>query len=157
MKNIFVLYVFDIVRFYIFNNMFGQTLSSLIFTKPRMQSKNRQREYYLNLVWSYDNQWKLIRKRENTNPSDWRRVSNDLVVQLSPKCILSCNTFFRSKGVVVISIFNFRGDLTSLSSYARNSDNTIMQSLNSGHPKLLHLSKNPAPGRGTCQVLPSQD
>jgi hypothetical protein len=44
MKNTFILYVFDVIRFYIFNNMFGQTLSSLILTKPRMQGKNGQRE-----------------------------------------------------------------------------------------------------------------
>jgi hypothetical protein len=46
MKNTFILYIFDIVRFYIFNNIFGQTLSSLTLTKPRMQGKNGQREYH---------------------------------------------------------------------------------------------------------------
>jgi hypothetical protein len=40
MKNIFILYVFDIVRLYIFNNKFGQTLSSLTLTKPRIEGKN---------------------------------------------------------------------------------------------------------------------
>jgi hypothetical protein len=40
MKNIFILYVFDIVRLYIFNNIFGQTLSSLTLTKPRIEGKN---------------------------------------------------------------------------------------------------------------------
>jgi hypothetical protein len=44
MKNTFIFYVFDIIRLYIFNNMFGQTLSSLTLTKPRMQGKNGQRE-----------------------------------------------------------------------------------------------------------------
>jgi hypothetical protein len=45
MKNIFILYVFDIIKFYIFNNIFGLSLSNLILTKPRMQRKNRRREY----------------------------------------------------------------------------------------------------------------
>jgi hypothetical protein len=45
MKNTFILYVFDIVRLHIFNNMFGQILSSLTLTKPRMQDKNGQMEY----------------------------------------------------------------------------------------------------------------
>jgi hypothetical protein len=45
MKNTFILYIFNIIRLYIFNNMFDQTLSSLTLTKPRMQDKNRQREY----------------------------------------------------------------------------------------------------------------
>jgi hypothetical protein len=40
MKNTFILYVFDIVRLYIFNNMFDQTLFSLTLNKPRMQGKN---------------------------------------------------------------------------------------------------------------------
>jgi hypothetical protein len=44
MKNTSILYIFDIIRLYIFNNMFGQTLSSLTLTKPRMQGKNGQRE-----------------------------------------------------------------------------------------------------------------
>jgi hypothetical protein len=53
MKNTFILYVFDIVRLYIFNNIFGQILSSLTLTKPRMQDKNRRREYipWLNVSW----------------------------------------------------------------------------------------------------------
>jgi hypothetical protein len=38
-KNIFILYVFDIIRFYIFNNIFGQNLSNLTLTKPRIQGK----------------------------------------------------------------------------------------------------------------------
>jgi hypothetical protein len=45
MKNTFILYEFDIIRLYIFNNIFGQTLSSLTLTKPRMQGKNEKREY----------------------------------------------------------------------------------------------------------------
>jgi hypothetical protein len=45
MKNIFILYVFGIISLYIFNNVFGQTLSSLTLTKPRMHSKKGQREY----------------------------------------------------------------------------------------------------------------
>jgi hypothetical protein len=44
MKNIFILYLFDVIRLYVFINMFGQTLSNLTLTKPRMQSKNGQRE-----------------------------------------------------------------------------------------------------------------
>jgi hypothetical protein len=44
MKITFILYIFDIIRLYIFNNMFGQTLSSLTLTKPRMLDKNEQRE-----------------------------------------------------------------------------------------------------------------
>jgi hypothetical protein len=47
MKNTFILYVFDIIRLYIFNNMFGETLSSLTLTKSRMQGKNGQREHNL--------------------------------------------------------------------------------------------------------------
>jgi hypothetical protein len=47
MKNTFILYVFDIIRLYIFNNMFGQTLSNLTLTKPRIQGKNGQREYHV--------------------------------------------------------------------------------------------------------------
>jgi hypothetical protein len=45
MKNTFISYEFDIIRFYIFNNIFGQTLSSLTLIKPRMQGKNGKREY----------------------------------------------------------------------------------------------------------------
>jgi hypothetical protein len=45
MKSNFILYVFDIIILYIFNNMFDQTLSSLTLTKPRMQDKKGQREY----------------------------------------------------------------------------------------------------------------
>jgi hypothetical protein len=48
MKNTFILYVFDIIRLY-FLRIFGQTLSSLTLTKPRMQGKNGQREYNLSL------------------------------------------------------------------------------------------------------------
>jgi hypothetical protein len=44
-KNTFILYVFDIIRLYFFNNMFGQTLFSLILTKPSIQGNNGQREY----------------------------------------------------------------------------------------------------------------
>jgi hypothetical protein len=44
MKNTSILYVFEIIRFSIFNNMFGQSLSSLTLTKPRMQGKNGQME-----------------------------------------------------------------------------------------------------------------
>jgi hypothetical protein len=44
MKNTSILYVFEIIRLSIFNNMFGQSLSSLTLTKPRMQGKNGQRE-----------------------------------------------------------------------------------------------------------------
>jgi hypothetical protein len=44
-KNIFILYIFDIIRLYIFYNMFGQTLSSLTLTKPRIQGKKGQRGY----------------------------------------------------------------------------------------------------------------
>jgi hypothetical protein len=36
MKTTFILYVFNIIGLYIFNNMFGQTLPSLTLTKPRM-------------------------------------------------------------------------------------------------------------------------
>jgi hypothetical protein len=43
MKNIYILYVFDIIKLYIFNNMFGLIFSSLTLTKPRMQDKNEQR------------------------------------------------------------------------------------------------------------------
>jgi hypothetical protein len=42
MKNTFILYVFHIIRLYIFNNMFDQILSSLTLTKLKMQSKNGQ-------------------------------------------------------------------------------------------------------------------
>jgi hypothetical protein len=45
MKNTFILYVFGIIRLYIFNNIFDQTLSSLTLTKPRMHGKKGQREY----------------------------------------------------------------------------------------------------------------
>jgi hypothetical protein len=45
MKNTFILYVFDIIRLYIFNNMFDQTLSNLTLTTPKMQGKNGQRKY----------------------------------------------------------------------------------------------------------------
>jgi hypothetical protein len=45
MKNTFILYVFNIIRLYFFNNMFGQTLSSLTLTKSRIQGKNGWREY----------------------------------------------------------------------------------------------------------------
>jgi hypothetical protein len=45
MENTFILYVFDIVRLYIFNNMFSQTSSSLTLIKPRIHDKNGQREY----------------------------------------------------------------------------------------------------------------
>jgi hypothetical protein len=53
MKNTFILYVFDIVRLHIFNNMFGQTLSSLTLTKPRMQDKNGRKyvESYCKLMY----------------------------------------------------------------------------------------------------------
>jgi hypothetical protein len=44
MKNTFILYVFDIIKLYIFNNMFDQILSSLTLTKPKIQGKNEQRE-----------------------------------------------------------------------------------------------------------------
>jgi hypothetical protein len=43
-KNTFILYIFDIIRLHFFNNIFGQTLSSLTLTKPKTQGKNRQRE-----------------------------------------------------------------------------------------------------------------
>jgi hypothetical protein len=33
--------------FIFLNNMFGQVLSSLTLTKPKIQDKNGQREYYL--------------------------------------------------------------------------------------------------------------
>jgi hypothetical protein len=42
MKNTFILYVFDIIRLYIFNNIFGQSLSNFTLTKPRMQGKNKE-------------------------------------------------------------------------------------------------------------------
>jgi hypothetical protein len=42
MKNTFMLYIFNIIRLYIFYNMFDQTLSSLTLTKYRMQGKNGQ-------------------------------------------------------------------------------------------------------------------
>jgi hypothetical protein len=45
MKNTFILYVFDVIRLYIFYNIFDQTLSNLTLTKPKMQGKNGQREY----------------------------------------------------------------------------------------------------------------
>jgi hypothetical protein len=45
MKNTFILYIFDIIKFYIFNNMFSQTLFSLTLTKFIMQGKNEQKEY----------------------------------------------------------------------------------------------------------------
>jgi hypothetical protein len=51
MKNTFILYVFDIIRLYIFYNIFSQTLSNLTLTKPRMHGKNRQREYKLCSGW----------------------------------------------------------------------------------------------------------
>jgi hypothetical protein len=35
----FILYIFDIIKLYSFSNMFGQTLSSLTLTKPRIQGK----------------------------------------------------------------------------------------------------------------------
>jgi hypothetical protein len=41
-KNTFILYIFDIIRLYIFNNMFDQTLSSLTSTKPRIKGKKGQ-------------------------------------------------------------------------------------------------------------------
>jgi hypothetical protein len=39
LKNTFILYVFDIIKFYNFSNMLSQTLYSLTLTKPRMQCK----------------------------------------------------------------------------------------------------------------------
>jgi hypothetical protein len=39
MKNTSILYVFGIIKLYIFNNMFDQNLSSLTWTKPRMYGK----------------------------------------------------------------------------------------------------------------------
>jgi hypothetical protein len=54
MKNTFILYVFDIIRLYFFNNMFGQPFSSLTLTKPRLQDKNRQREYKLAIMLAID-------------------------------------------------------------------------------------------------------
>jgi hypothetical protein len=45
MKNTFILYIFSIIRLYIFNNMFGQNLSSLTLFKPRIHGKKeRERE-----------------------------------------------------------------------------------------------------------------
>jgi hypothetical protein len=44
-KNTFILYVFDVIKLYIFSNMLGQTSSSLTLTKSRMQGKKGQREY----------------------------------------------------------------------------------------------------------------
>jgi hypothetical protein len=44
-KNTFILYVLHLLKHYIFNNMFDQTLSSLTLTKPRMQDKKGQRKY----------------------------------------------------------------------------------------------------------------
>jgi hypothetical protein len=38
-KYIFILYAYDIIKFDMFTNMLGQTLSSLTLTKPRIQSK----------------------------------------------------------------------------------------------------------------------
>jgi hypothetical protein len=57
MKNIFILYVFDIIRLYVFNNMFDQTLSSLTLTKPRMQGKNCSpyRDTSITIWWALDN------------------------------------------------------------------------------------------------------
>jgi hypothetical protein len=46
-KNTFILYVFDVIKLYFFSNMLGQTSSSLTLTKPRMQGKKGQREYFL--------------------------------------------------------------------------------------------------------------
>jgi hypothetical protein len=44
-KNTYILYVFDIIKLDSLSNMFGQTLSNLTLTKPRMQGKKGQREY----------------------------------------------------------------------------------------------------------------
>jgi hypothetical protein len=41
MKNIFILYIFDIIIFYIFS----QTLSCLTLTKPKMKGKKEQRVF----------------------------------------------------------------------------------------------------------------
>jgi hypothetical protein len=49
--NFFILYVFDIIRLYIFNNIFGQTLSSLTLTKLRIYDKNGQREYVYTIIY----------------------------------------------------------------------------------------------------------
>jgi hypothetical protein len=54
MKNTFILYIFNIIRLYIFNNIFDQTLSSLTLTKPRMQDKNGQREYKSKILINTD-------------------------------------------------------------------------------------------------------
>jgi hypothetical protein len=42
MKNTFILYVFDIIKLYIFSNMLVQTLPNLILTKLKMQSKKER-------------------------------------------------------------------------------------------------------------------
>jgi hypothetical protein len=38
-RNTYILYVFDIIKLDSLSNMFGQTLSNLTLTKPRMQGK----------------------------------------------------------------------------------------------------------------------
>jgi hypothetical protein len=43
----FTLYAFDIIKFYSFTTILGQTLSSLTLTKPRMQSNLKRKEYNL--------------------------------------------------------------------------------------------------------------
>jgi hypothetical protein len=42
--NMFILYVLDFIEFYSFTTIFGQILSSLTLTKPRMQGNLGQRE-----------------------------------------------------------------------------------------------------------------
>jgi hypothetical protein len=49
--NFIILYVFDIIRLYIFNNIFGQTLSSLTLTKLRMYGKNGQKDYIYHVIY----------------------------------------------------------------------------------------------------------
>jgi hypothetical protein len=47
-KNIFILYVFDITEFYIFTNMLGRSLFYLTLIKPRMQGKKDRESTYKN-------------------------------------------------------------------------------------------------------------
>jgi hypothetical protein len=50
MKNTFILYIFSIIRLYIFNNMFGQNLSSLTLFKPRIHGKKERESTYTSMI-----------------------------------------------------------------------------------------------------------
>jgi hypothetical protein len=60
MKNTFILYVFDIIKLYIFNNIFDQTLSSL--TKSRIQGKNEEGVAKIRLGMHVLRNWKQFHR-----------------------------------------------------------------------------------------------